>query len=246
MKRVPFPVPGVASIALLAAACDRPSPPPSSQPPSPASANPSPPSTQPSPAAGTSASTPATNSPAAVLDLPRQTLTFKPSRDDMTVGKVVFSVYCSHPDEVRINGVRPDPAWSDVHLADAEIVVDRRLSAGRTHAWLYIDLPEAGKNQFLLAPLKIGFTGDKPSGMICASVKVWFKEVTNQYDSMFYEKTDDRYALVSFCTRPPEESDVESRFKQNRVATAAEFKDALSKPFVIKLNQRELRDEWSK
>jgi hypothetical protein len=159
---------------------------------------------------------------------------------------VVFSVYCSHPDEVRINSVRPDPAWSDVHLADTDIVVDRRNTARTTHAWLYIDLPETGKNQFALAPLKIEVTRSDPRGMVCTSVKVWFKEVTNQYDSMFYEKTDDRYALVSFCTRPPEESEVRSRFKQNRVATAAEFKNALSNPFVIRLNQRALREEWSK
>ena len=227
MKRLPFFVLFSAAIALTAAAGDK-------QPPTPS----------PAPEAGKPA--PAANSQAAIIDLPRQTLTFKPSRDNMTVGKVIFSVYCSHPDEVRINGVQPDPAWSDVHFKDKEIVVDRRNTAAKDHAWFYIDLPAVAKNQFDLAPLKIEVTRSDPRGMICMSVKVWFKEVTNHYDSMFYEKTDDRYALVSFCTSPPEQSEVKARFTQNRVATAREFKDALAKPFVIKLNQRALREEWSK
>jgi hypothetical protein len=62
---------------------------------------------------------------------------------------------------------------------------------------------------------------------------------------MYYQNLDDRYALLSYCTRAPEASGVQSRFKQNRVATVDEFKQALGKPFVIKLNQRALRKEWA-
>jgi hypothetical protein len=182
-----------------------------------------------------------------IIDLPRQTLVFKPTRDDITVGRVVFSVYCSHPDDVRVNGMRPDPAWRDVHLTETgEIVVDERNSAVPEIAWLYIYLSEVAKNQFELGPLKIEVSGNQQNVLLCLSIKVWFNEVTNQYDGLYYENLDDRYALVSYCSDAPEPSPVEARFRQNRVATVNEFKEAISGPLVIRLNQRPLREEWSR
>ncbi len=183
-----------------------------------------------------------------VIEFSRQTLVFKPTRDDMTVGRVVFSVYCAKPGEVRLNGVKPDPAWRDIHLSrTGEIVVDERSRVAPADgvAWLYISLTRLATNQFELPPLKIEFPTNEHSGLLCMSVKVWFNEVSNQYDSMFYQKTDDRYALVSYCTESPDSSGAMSRFKQNRAATVNEFKQALAKPFVLKLNQRPLRKEWA-
>lgn len=155
-----------------------------------------------------------------ILEFRRQTLTFEPTRDDITVGRVVFSVYCSNPRAVRVNGVRP------------------------TSEWRLIDLEQVGRNRFEMAPLRIESLAPR-SGLLCVSVKAWFNEVTNQYDALIYENLADRYALVSYCTssaeHPPE---VKARFSQNPVPTVSEFKEALAEPFVIELTQRPLRDEW--
>jgi hypothetical protein len=197
--------------------------------------------------------TPGDNPPAEkaateAIEFARQTLVFKPTRDDITVGRVVVSVYCAKPDEVRVNGVKPDPTWNNIHLTQTgEIVVDERHRtppAGGV-AWVYIALTQVSTNQFELPPLKVEFPSNTNSGLLCMSIKAWFNEVSNQYDSLFYEKTDDRYALVSYCTSSPDASEARARFKQNRVATAGEFKQAFSKPFVLKLNQRPLRKEWA-
>ncbi len=84
---------------------------------------------QPSPAAGAHGAEPnrgsagevatASNSKkfANIIEFPRRTLIFQPTRDDLTVGRVIFNLYCSKPDGVRVNGVRPDPTWREVHLA---------------------------------------------------------------------------------------------------------------------------------
>jgi hypothetical protein len=185
----------------------------------------------------------------AALEFPRTALSFKPTRNDMTVGRVVFSVYCSQPAEVRVNGIKPDPAWREIHLTQTgEIVVDERNRVVPTEsgAWLYIALPQLSTNRFELGPLKIEFPTNESSGLLCLSVKVWFNEVSNQYDSHYYQNLDDRYALVSYCTSAPDTSSgAGSRFKQNRVATVDEFKEAFAKPFNIKLKPIPLRKEWA-
>lgn len=185
-----------------------------------------------------------------VIELPRQTLTFKPTRDDITVGRVVLSIYCSNPDDVRVNGVRLDPVWRDVRLTQAgDIVVDRSSSTvpDAGVAWTDIYLDRVATNRFVLPPLKIESFADRLGGQLCISVKASFNEVTNRYDSMYYENLDDRYALVSWCTNRPEPtSPVGARFRQNRVATVEEFRATLSKPIVIRLNQRPLQEERSR
>jgi hypothetical protein len=82
----------------------------------------------------------------------------------------------------------------------------------------------------------------EPTGLVCMSVKVWFHQVPNEYDSLFYEKTDDRYALVSHCTSAegPDWAQARPRFQQNRVESLEAFREALSRPFEIRLNQRPL------
>jgi hypothetical protein len=183
-----------------------------------------------------------------VIEFSRQTLDFKPTRDDMTVGRVVISVFCAKPGEVRVNGVKPDPAWRDIHLTSGgEIVVDERSRTAPADgaAWIYISLRQLSTNQFEMPPLKLEFPTNDNNGLFCISIKVWFNEVSNQYDSLFYQKTDDRYALASYCTSSPDSSAARSRFKQNRVATVREFTELFSKPFVIRLKQTPLRKEWA-
>jgi hypothetical protein len=58
---------------------------------------------------------------------------------------------------------------------------------------------------------------------------------------------DDRYALVSWCTNPPEwmkDTSYKARFGQNRVQTLSEFKERLAKPIPLRLNQTPLRPDW--
>ena len=71
-----------------------------------------------------------------------------------------------------------------------------------------------------MPPLTIEFPKDRV-GLICMSVKVWFNEVDNKFDSLFYRNGDDRYALVSFSTHTngPDWQRAKPRFSQNRVAT---------------------------
>jgi hypothetical protein len=149
----------------------------------------------------------------------RQTLVFRPSRADFTVASAVFSIHCSKPEEVRVNGVRPQSSWQ------------------------YVDLTRVATNEFELAPLAIELPTE-PRGLLCMSVKVWFQEVPNEYDSLYYQETDDRYALVSFCTRADgaDWKTARHRFRQNRVESLEQFREALSKPFEIRLNRRPLAD----
>ena len=156
-----------------------------------------------------------------VVDLPRQTLTFKPTRDDLTVGCVVLSLVGTQP--ARVNGVETDSRYS------------------------YLYLRQAAKNQFELPAMKIEYSLDGPEPIFCMSVKVWFNEVTNQHDSDLYVNRDDRYSLVSWCTSPPElssDTSYKARFGQNRVQTLEEFKATLAKPFVLRMNQRPLKPEF--
>jgi hypothetical protein len=179
-----------------------------------------------------------------VIDFPRRTLIFKPTRDDMTVGKVIFNLYCSNPDEVRVNGVKPDPTWRQVHLTPAgDVVVDERgIARDRLGgAWMFIALRPISTNQFELAPLKIEFSDGEQSGYLCMSIKLWFNEVGNDHDGQYYEHQADRFDLLSYRTtqvEPPNE--VNWQFRENRVATVDEFKEIVSRPFVIRLNQRPL------
>ena len=157
---------------------------------------------------------------ASVIEFPRQTIVFAPTRSDMTVGRVTFAVFFTNREAIRLNGAKPDSTFT------------------------YVDLKQLATNRFELAPLKIEFSTNGQSGPLCISIKAWFNEVSNQYDSLFYQDLDDRYALVSYCTRPPDSSEARSRFKQNRVATVKEFREILAKPIVMKLKQTPLRREW--
>ncbi|MDA1051037.1 MAG: hypothetical protein O3C40_11240, partial [Planctomycetota bacterium] len=110
----------------------------------------------------------------AVIELPGQKLVFKPTRDDITVGCVIFSLYHSNPGEplnleaIRVNGTQPKTAR------------------------LY--LKQTGKNQFELPALKIAFSSEELGGPLYMSLKVWFNELTNQKDGFVYEHLPDRYA----------------------------------------------------
>jgi hypothetical protein len=156
-----------------------------------------------------------------IIEFPRQTLTFAPTRADMTVSQAVFTVYASQVEAVRINGARSNANF------------------------MYIDLKRVATNQFELPPLKIEFSTNAPNSNLCLSVKVWFSEVSNQYDSLFYRNLDDRYALVAWCAGSSLDSAARARYKQNRVATLKEFQETLSKPFVLRLKPTPLRKEWA-
>jgi len=157
-----------------------------------------------------------------VIEIPRQILTFQPTRADISVGKVTFTIAASKPESVRVNGHALDPAW------------------------LQIELKNIARNQYELAPLNIEWPQNPGHEILCMSVKAWFQEVSTTYDSLFYQNTEDRYALISWCSMAPESfptTQYKSRFAQNRVMTVNEFKEALTKPFVIKLNDRPLDEE---
>jgi hypothetical protein len=141
-----------------------------------------------------------------VIEFHRQTLTFKPTRDDLTVGCAVFTLNASHP--YRVNGKEVTDSVCGVHLK------------------------QVATNQFELPALKIEYSASAPDAILCMSVKIWFNEVSNFGDSSLYEHTDDRYALLAWCSGPGRRH----RFDENRVATLDEFRQALSKPFVIRLN----------
>jgi len=156
--------------------------------------------------------------------LSRQTLTFKPTRNDITVGCAVFSLYQAdmgkalNLDAIRVNGVKPKS--------------DR----------LY--LKQVGKNQFELPAMKIEFSSQEIGGPLYLALKVWFNELTNQEDALYYasEYLTDRYALLSYCTKEDDDpSKVNARLDANRARTLKEFKERLAEPFVIRLNQQPLR-----
>jgi hypothetical protein len=73
----------------------------------------------------------------------------------------------------------PDEDWT-VMLPDAE-----RANFQNAGTYKYLELEQTGKNQFELPPLTIE-TRKENSGPVCVSVKAWFNEVTNVYDSLYY------------------------------------------------------------
>jgi hypothetical protein len=122
-----------------------------------------------------------------------------------------------------------------------------RVNGVEAKQWNYIYLKQVGKNQFELPALRIEFTPEGPETIGCVSVKILFNEVTNQADSDLYEHRDDRYALLSWCTNPPElmkDSMYKARFRQNRVQTLGEFKERLAQPVPLRLNQTPLNADW--
>lgn len=179
-------------------------------------------------AASTPAPTAASSTPSALtpksLELSRQTLTFKPSRDDLTVGAVMLTLYCPFRDPVatgdwldavRVNGARPKTST------------------------LY--LRQTAKNQFELPALKIEHSAAKAGGPLYLSIKVWFNELTNQQDSPYYANLPDRYALLTYCTDEQDDpSEENARWGANRAKTFAELKARLGQPFAIALHPRPL------
>jgi hypothetical protein len=156
-----------------------------------------------------------------VIELPRQSLTFQPTRDDITVGCVIFALNIADPsraldlEALRVNGIK--------------------LKAPRLY------LLQVGENRFELPALKIEFSRQALGGPLYLSLKAWFNELNNQQDSPYYENVPDRYALLSYCTQEDQDaSKVNVRLGANRVATLAEFKTNLARPFVIRLNQSPL------
>ena len=156
---------------------------------------------------------------ARVIDLGPQTLVFTPTRDDLTVRCVTLAVLSSHP--VRINGVQAPP-------------------------YNYLYLEQVGKNQFRLPALRIEFAPDGPETIGGLALKVWFNEVTNQFDSDLYENRDDRYALLSWFTNPPELLKDTSfmRSAHNRVQTPGEFRQRLTQPFPLRMKRTPLGADW--
>lgn len=151
-----------------------------------------------------------------VIRLGARILEFAPTRDDMTVGVAVLNLFASS--ELRVNGKEAEAQWQS------------------------IELEEASKNRFRLPELKIEFVeGD--DDYLCMSLKVWFKEVVNEFDSLYYKDLEDRYALLSYCTGHADgEQDriVNVRFSQNRVETLEKFQQGLARPFAIELEQHRI------
>jgi len=161
-----------------------------------------------------------TNPAGRVIELGPQTLTFTPTRDDLTVGCAVLPVVSSH--RVRVYGVEAEQ-------------------------WNYVYLKQVGRNQFEVPALRIEFAPDGPDTIGCLSVKVYFNEVTNQADSDLYEHRDDRYALLSWCTNPPElmkETSYKARFAENRVQALSEFRERLAKPLPLRMKLTPLKADW--
>jgi len=159
-----------------------------------------------------------------VIELPQRTLTLRPTRDDITVGCVILSMYQSDMgkalplDAIRLNGSKPKSET------------------------LY--LKQVGKNQFELPALKIEFSSKALGSPLYLALKAWFNELTNQEDSPYYdsEHLEDRYALLSYCSKEDDDpSKVNARLGGNRVNTLKEFEETLARPIVIRLNQRPLR-----
>lgn len=154
-----------------------------------------------------------------VLVLEARTLSFVPSRSDFTVRTALLSFFAAPPEDVTRDGVP------------------------LTERWNYLELPAVGPNQFALASSSLSWVVDR-NPLVCVSIKVWFAEVGNQYDGLYYIDVEDRYALVSYCTRDrgADWAQAEPRFSQNRVASVDALLDVLRAPLAIELNDRRLGD----
>ena len=157
-----------------------------------------------------------------VILLPRQTLDFQLTRTDLTVGCVVFATGSSHP--FRLNGAG---------------------FASSSFSGIYLE--QLGPNRFELPAMTIEHAGDEPGQIFCMSIKLWFNEASNVDDGALYQRLDDRYALIAYCTSPPEKASdtwFKARFSMNRVKTIEEFSAALSRPIPVRLNGTPIRPEW--
>lgn len=155
-----------------------------------------------------------------IIKFPTKTLRFETSRDDINVGRVTFSVFSSSPETLLVDGYKPKP---------------HQIATKPPQTYIYKFASRVSHDLFELPPTTIEFDeGDH----VCMSVKASFDHVTNQYDSLYYQNIDDRYALVSYCTTNRSEGN--ARFSQNRVRTLEEFTAVMSRRFFIRLNQRSL------
>jgi hypothetical protein len=157
-----------------------------------------------------------------VIKLSRQTLRFKPTRDDLSIGSVTFSLLNPSGKDghwlegVRVNGARPKTP--------------------------FLNLKPIGKNEFELPELKIEFSTAALGGPLFLSIKTWFNELTNQQDVPYYQnQLSDRYALLTYCTDENDDPSQENaRWGANRVKTLADFKARLTQPLIVALNQKPL------
>jgi hypothetical protein len=157
-----------------------------------------------------------------LLELPRQILSVQPTRDDISVRSVVFSVsgsdglFHGETDGIRINGVVPKSSQ--------------------------LNLKQVGKNQFELPALKIEYSSQVFGGPLYLTLKVWFNEVSTE-DVFFYQDRQDRYALLTYCTDEAEDpAMVNARWGANRAKTWKEFKEKLAAPLVLNLKPQPLRE----
>lgn len=159
-----------------------------------------------------------------VIEFQRRTLVFEPTRDDITVGCAIVSMY-----------------QSDMGRA---LPLEAIRVNGRTPRSPTLYLKPAGKNRFELPAMRIEFSTNELGSPLYLALKVWFNELTNQEDSPYYEgdHLEDRYALLSYCSNENEvPAGVNARLGGNRARTLTEFKERLAMPIVIRLNQRPLQ-----
>src|SRR5262249_9896487 len=149
------------------------------------------------------------------ISFERQVLEFAPTRPDLTVGIVWFTVFT------------PDKDWT-VKLTEPD--PDNFDDRGDLK---YLELKQAGKNRFELPALTIQPESQK-SGAVCMSITIWFNELPNER-LFFFVHLEDRYAQLSYCTRDVPQA--QHHFSQNRVASLEEFRDRLKQPIVLNLTE---------
>jgi len=154
------------------------------------------------------------------IELPQKTLTLKPTRNDITIGAVLFRMYPDDVAGIRVNAAKP-----------------------RSNI---VRLKQVGPDTFEFPAMKIEFDTTTGGPIFCMSLKAYFNEATNMYDGRYYANLDDRYALFSWCSADPVNTPAESRFKQNRLYTVGQFRQKLSEPIVIRLNDEPLKEEFGR
>jgi hypothetical protein len=145
----------------------------------------------------------------------RQVLRFELNRADLTVGLV------------RVSILTPDLDW--------RVAVPKDSLSNYQEAGPYknLELRPVGTNAFELPPFAIEPPEAGAAGPVCLAVKAWFNEVPNEYESFYWSRLDDRYSLLSFCTRDDERA--RPRHSQNRVPTLQAFRAGLAKTFLLDL-----------